>query len=463
MRFLAWSRDTIARRFATTIILSTLVTLALVRLFFVFGGDWARPDLQRSGLLGEAAGIVRVVDAAPSAIRQSLLAASAPNGVRIALYEPASPAAGTFNQADDGEEGGALMADWLGDKYRAIAFEPRDWALPIPAFDPDQTAFGPSRGVAIRLTDGSWIVFDVVNRSWGLPRSKLWILWSIFLVISVAIVSAIAARQLSRPVERLAEAIQLFGQNPNAPALAETGPRELRQVIKIFNAMQAQIQKFLTYRILMLAAISHDLRTPLTRIRLRGEFIEDAEQQQRLFRDVDEMQAMVDGALAFFRDAAVEEETTAFDLPGLLCTIANDYADQGIDIRYTGPARGVYRGQPFALKRAFTNLIENAIKYGTPPEVELCAKGEAWVLAIRDRGPGIPAEALERVFSPFYRLDKSRNRTTGGVGLGLTAAQAIIQAHGGEVTLANRPEGGLEARAVLPAQPRPAAVPTTIS
>src|SRR6202020_935700 len=116
-----------------------------------------------------------------------------------------------------------------------------------------------------------------------------------------AIVSAIAARQLSRPIERLAGGVRLFGQNPDAPGIGETGPRELRQVIKTFNAMQAQIQKFLTYRVLMLAAISHDLRTPLTRIRLRGEFIEDAEQQRRLFRDVDEMQAMVDGALSFFR------------------------------------------------------------------------------------------------------------------------------------------------------------------
>jgi signal transduction histidine kinase len=144
-------------------------------------------------------------------------------------------------------------------------------------------------------------------------------------------------------------------------------------------------------------------------------------------------------------------------------TIVNDYADQGIDIRYVGPARAVYHGQPFALKRALANLIENAIKYGTPPEVELCAKDQAWIIAIRDHGPGIPAEALERVFSPFYRLDRSRNRTTGGVGLGLTAAQAIVQGQGGEVTLANRPEGGLEARVVLPAPPRPAATPTMVS
>jgi signal transduction histidine kinase len=214
--------------------------------------------------------------------------------------------------------------------------------------------------------------------------------------------------------------------------------------------MQAQIQKFVAYRTMMLAAISHDLRTPLTRMRLRGEFIEDREQQARLFRDVDEMQNMIDEALAFFRDDATAEETTTFDLPHVLLTIANDYADQDIDIAYAGPVHAVYRGRPFALKRAFTNLIDNAAKYAKFPEIELSCEDTALVVAIRDRGPGIPPDAIDNVFRPYYRVDKSRNRFTGGVGLGLTVAQAIVQGHGGEIILKNRPEGGLEARIVLP-------------
>src|SRR5258708_8120462 len=169
----------------------------------------------------------------------------------------------------------------------------------------------------------------------------------------------------------------------------------------------------------MLAAISHDVRTPLTRIRLRGEFIADEVQQARLLRDVEELQTRVDGPLAFFRGDADEEAVTSFDLPGVLQTIANDYADQDIEIAYAGPSHAVYRGRPFALKRAFTNLIENAVKYGTPPTIELTCEEKTITIMVRDRGPGIPAEALERVFSPFYRLESSRNRITGGGGFAL--------------------------------------------
>jgi signal transduction histidine kinase len=304
--------------------------------------------------------------------------------------------------------------------------------------------------MAVQLNDGSWLVFSVMKRTWGMPWADRWVIWLCFLAVSITIVTAFAARQFSKPIERLAAAVHQFGLNPRAPPIAETGPRELQEVVKTFNAMQAQIQKFVAYRTMMLAAISHDLRTPLTRMRLRGEFIEDQGQQARLFRDVDEMQNMIDEALAFFRDDATAEETTCFDLPHVLLTIANDYADQGIEIGYAGPAHAVYRGRPFALKRAFTNLIDNAAKYAKTPEIELYCEETALVVAIRDRGPGIPPDAIDNVFRPYYRVDKSRNRTTGGVGLGLTVAQAIVQGHGGEIILKNRPEGGLEARIVLP-------------
>lgn len=299
--------------------------------------------------------------------------------------------------------------------------------------------------------------FSAMNPAWGIwgiGRRTRWLIVLLILTITTVIVSTIAARQLGRPVKRLAEAVGRFGVDPRAPAIPEAGPEELRRVIRTFNAMQAQIQRFVSHRTMMLAAISHDLRTPLTRMRLRGEFIADEAEQERLFRDVDEMQTMVDGALAFFRDDAVEEAVTTFDLPGVLRTIANDYADQGIDIAYAGPSRAVYRGRPFAFKRAFTNLIDNAIKYATPPQIELCREEHAFVIRVRDRGPGIPADALDRVFTPYFRLDKSRNRATGGVGLGLTVAQTIVRGHGGEIILKNRPGGGLEARVMLPSGTR---------
>jgi signal transduction histidine kinase len=310
--------------------------------------------------------------------------------------------------------------------------------------------------LGVQLNDGSWLVFSVMKRSWGMPLPDRWAMWLVFLALSITLVTAIAARQFSRPIEQLAAAVRQFGLNPRAPPIAETGPRELQQVIKTFNAMQTQIQKFVAYRTMMLAAISHDLRTPLTRMRLRGEFIEDQEQQARLFRDVDEMQNMVEEALVFFRDDATAEATTGFDLPRVLLTIANDYADQGIEIGYAGPTYAVYWGRPLTLKRAFSNLIDNAAKYAKSAEIELSCEETAFVVTIKDRGPGIPPDALDEVFRPYYRVDKSRNRSTGGVGLGLTVAQSIIQGHGGEIILENRREGGLQARVVLPVLHTPA-------
>jgi signal transduction histidine kinase len=218
--------------------------------------------------------------------------------------------------------------------------------------------------------------------------------------------------------------------------------------------MQAQIQKFVDDRTTMLAAISHDLRTPLTRIRLRGEFVEDSEQRARLFRDVDDMQAMVDSALALFRDDFQGEETTSFDFSEMLRTIADDYNDQGAGVSYKGPQRVVFRGRPFALKRAFANLVDNAVKYGRMPELELCCSDQQFVVMVRDSGPGIPPEAVEQVFTPFFRLERSRNRGTGGAGLGLTSAQTVIRGHGGDIHLRNRPTGGLEVQVTLPTDPQ---------
>jgi signal transduction histidine kinase len=255
---------------------------------------------------------------------------------------------------------------------------------------------------------------------------------------------------LSRPIKEFTEALRRFGTDPRASPIPEKGPRELRSSIAAFNAMQAQIQTFVDDGTIMLAAISHDLRTPLTKIRLRGEFVEDEEQRARLFRDVDDMQAMIESALAFFRDDFQGEETTTFDFPDMLRTIADDYSDQGFEIAYDGAEHIAFRGRPFALKRAFANLVDNAVKYGRAPELEFRSSGQQFVAVVRDSGPGIPPEATEQVFAPFYRLERSRNRATGGVGLGLTSARAVIRAHGGDISLRNRPTGGLEVEISLP-------------
>ncbi|HWK47438.1 MAG TPA: ATP-binding protein [Stellaceae bacterium] len=453
MRSRIWLLDTIGRRFTVTIILAIFVAFGLVGLFNTFfGGVWAQPPLEDTGLLNEAADIIHMIEVAPPELRQTLAEAVETKPIRVDWYPASSSVSLELEGAAKLDQRPNPLRILLGDPQRVMVAFKLDNSPVTPSLilHGDVSEHPQAYFAGVKLGDDSWLVLTALSRNWGLSRPVRLGIRMILLILLIAAVSAIATRQLSRPIKELADAVRHFGINPQAPALPERGPREIRGVITAFNAMQAQIQKFVGYRMAMLAAISHDLRTPLTRIRLRGEFIENEEQRAKLFRDVDEMQAMVHGALAFFRDDADEEATTIFDLTGLLRTIANDYADQGIEIGYTGPSRVVYLGRPFALKRAFTNLIENAIKYGTPPEIELSSQDKTLAVAIRDHGPGIPPDALDRVFAPFYRLERSRNRATGGVGLGLSAAQAIIRGHGGEITLGNRSGGGLEARVTLP-------------
>jgi signal transduction histidine kinase len=454
MRGIGWPRDTIAFRFGATIVGSMVVTGLLIALFFAFGGDWARPPMDVAARLEGATALIRVLEAAPPSERAALAKAAVTTGYTLDWYASTAPVSVWFD----------AIADRRGPNVASPELEAFEQglqriAVPIPSYDPVTRAadfplhsdrYPGAYFMGVRLADASWIVFMGFNRDWGLSQSQRLAIWGTFLVLSFVAVSAVATRQLSRPIRRLAKAVRLLGTNPAAPPIAQAGPQELREVIAAFNEMHAQIQEFVAYRTAMLAAISHDLRTPLTRMRLRGEFIDDKVQQARLFRDIDDMQTMIDGALAFFRGDADEETARSFDLPGVLLSIADDFADQGIEVKYTGPDHVAYIGRALALKRAFTNLIENAVKYGTPPEIELVSRDAAILVTVRDRGPGIAADSLEKVFRPFYRLDKSRNRATGGVGLGLTAALAIVRGHGGDITLRNRTGGGLEAVVTLP-------------
>lgn len=454
MRAPFWPRDTIAWRFSVTIVGAMTVAGMLIGLFFAFGGVWAQPPMDIAARLEGATAIVRIIEAAPVQMRQALADVATTKTYRLDWHPASSSVSALLNTTNDDWKHVAGARDlevFEADLQRTIRpFTPDAPIAASPDFLLRSSQYPNAYFMAVKLADASWLVFTGYNRNWGLSQSERLGIWAIFLILSLAIVSAIAARQLSRPIRHFAAAVRLSGINTQSPPIVEAGPQELREVIAAFNIMRAQVQELVAYRTTMLAAISHDLRTPLTRMRLRGEFIGNETQQTRLFRDVDEMQAMIDGALAFFRGDADGEATRTFDLSDILQSIADDYADQKIEVGYTGPAHVVYLGRPIGLKRAFTNLIENAVKYGTPPEIELLCRETAIIATIRDHGPGIPPDALERVFDPFYRLDRSRNRATGGVGLGLTAAQAIVRGHGGDIRLRNRPAGGLEAVVTLP-------------
>jgi signal transduction histidine kinase len=211
------------------------------------------------------------------------------------------------------------------------------------------------------------------------------------------------------------------------------------------------LRRFVHDRTQMLAAISHDLRTPLTRMRLRAEFVEDEVQRDKMLHDIREMESMIAETLAFARDDVTSEAHREEDLDELLDTLCASLCETGPKIDYAAIGPVLIRCRPMALKRAFANLLENATKYGGQAHVVLRETPGHVVVEIDDEGSGIPPEMLEPVFQPFFRLESSRNRDTGGVGLGLSVARTIIRGHGGDITLANRPEGGLRATVTLPA------------
>ncbi|WP_017476104.1 ATP-binding protein [Pseudomonas sp. PAMC 26793] len=432
-------RDTVARWIALTILIAMLTALAFNALFVQLAGVWARPPLSETGLLEKVAVIVRMIEAAQPSQRPQLTQAVGDDSFNVSwsatragidvpiLEDPVFHSDQLFKQLLKGPE------------RRMEVYEPSDWLGP-----------GGHYVLVVQLVDQSWLVFSAPSRSWGLAEGPRSLVVLMLVLISTALVTLIATRRLARPLQHFTQGVRRFGADFRAPPIEPVGPHEIRQAILAFNGMQAQLQHFIQDRTQMLAAISHDLRAPLTRLRLRGEFIEDADQQHRLFRDVDEMQAMINTALEFFRDDARLEQATQLDLAELLQTLIDDYRDQSIDITFNGPPRLVYFGRPLGLKRVMTNLMDNAIHYGRAPEIELQQSPGVVTVRVLDRGPGIPQERHEQVFLPFFRLEGSRNKSTGGVGLGLSTARAIVLEHGGTLTLKNRPCGGLAAVVVLP-------------
>jgi signal transduction histidine kinase len=264
-----------------------------------------------------------------------------------------------------------------------------------------------------------------------------------------------AVRQMMIPVRTLAQAADRLGRDvANAPDLPETGPTEIATAAMAFNTMASRIRRFVEDRTFLITAIGHDLRTPITRLKLRAEYMEDDEQRTKMLADLDEMESMVAATLAFGRDVATSEAVTRIDLVSLVRTILDEAADgapeQAEALAYEGPDHLAVMARPLSLKRAVMNLVANALKYGDAARVKLQRTNQAVQIDIDDNGPGIPAADAEAVFEPFRRLETSRNRETGGSGLGLSIARNIVRAHGGDILLRNLPEGGLRASVTLP-------------
>jgi signal transduction histidine kinase len=304
--------------------------------------------------------------------------------------------------------------------------------------------------VQIALSNGQWLV--ITMRDFIFVESVWWrtpfMLTAVFTIIGL--LSFWTARRLAKPISAFADAAERLGVDPDAPPLAERGPHELRTAIRAFNRMQQRLRRFVNDRTQMVAAMSHDLRTPLTRLRLRAEFIEDQEQQRRMLADLDSMESMIDSTLAFVRDDAQREPRMLVDLGALVESVCENASDAGGSIDFS-PERGVdVTVRPNAISRAVANLIDNAVKYGGGARTALVREPGRIVVVVDDNGPGIPDNERENVFTPFYRLERSRNRDTGGVGLGLAVARTVAREHGGDITLDNIDGGGLRARLELP-------------
>ncbi|MGH6945491.1 MAG: sensor histidine kinase, partial [Geminicoccaceae bacterium] len=223
-----------------------------------------------------------------------------------------------------------------------------------------------------------------------------------------------------------------------------------RQATHAFNRMHERLQRFVQDRTRMLAAISHDLRTPITSLRLRAEFVEDEEARRKILETLDEMQRMIEATLAFAREEASREDTRTVDLAALIESLCEDLADMGMEVAFAGAEKTPYACRPVSLKRAIRNLVENAVAYGKRARVSLERVGEEFRVVIEDDGPGIPEADFERVFAPFVRLEESRSLETGGIGLGMAIARSVVRSHGGDIVLMNRPDGGLRATIRLP-------------
>jgi signal transduction histidine kinase len=299
------------------------------------------------------------------------------------------------------------------------------------------------------LPDGTKLTLDApqsLNRSFTRDFAAY-----IAAVILVGLLGSIWAVSLAtRPLRRLSEAADRFGADVNAAPLSETGPREVKQAAAAFNRMQRRLRQFVLDRTRMLAAISHDLRTPLTRMRLRTEMMEDADQRTKMLGDLQEMEDMVGATLAFAHEESIDEQSRSLDLRVLLDTIAADAREAGQSVSLAPAEPAVTAMRPRALKRALVNVVDNAVRYGGGAEIGLAQDGGDAVITIADHGPGIPEAEREAVLRPFYRCEASRSRDTGGIGLGLSIASDTISAHGGSIALSETPGGGLTVEIRLP-------------
>jgi signal transduction histidine kinase len=415
------------------------------------------------------ADIVRLLDTIAPAERERILAVVNAPGMRVVMQAlPLPEVAADEERAEQAQQLAAQLRRSLGDGWplEVVVTDVPVIRGPPPGFGPGMKGggMGPrgEGGPGIRGRPGvSFVVrtelADATPLTFDLRQPSEVVNWPLRLVLSLAvlfgavlIVTLVAVRSVTRPLKTLAQAAEELGADINRPPLDERGPLEVSRAARAFNTMQRRLAAFIHDRSRIFAAMSHDLKTPITRMRLRTALLDDDEVRAKFEKDLAEMEAMVAATLDFMRGLENTQPAQALDVAALLDSIAEDAREVGGEVTVEGAPLAPYRGNPQTLRRCITNLVENAVKYGRTATILVEDGPDELVIRVRDGGPGIPEAELERVFEPFHRLEASRNRDTGGTGLGLTIARIIAQAHGGTLTLVNRDGGGLEATLTLP-------------
>jgi two-component system OmpR family sensor kinase len=302
---------------------------------------------------------------------------------------------------------------------------------------------------ARKISDGDWRMVERTVEGFPNALQRRALLLFALGAATLLPLAWLFARALSAPIRRFSEAAQRLGRDPNAAQLAREGPAEMLVAVDSFNTMQARLNRLIQERTHMVGAIAHDLRTPLTRLAFRLEDL-PSPLRDKVDADIQEMKSMISAALDFIRDRSSSAQQERLDFRLLVESVVDNQSDLGHDVTFQAGAPITVAGNPLALRRMIGNLVENALKYGERARLRLRSANDRCVLEIDDDGPGIPEQLQEQVFEPFFRLESSRNRDTGGIGLGLAAVRAIVLEHSGEITLGNRKGGGLRVIISLP-------------
>lgn len=446
-----WLPDTIVAR-AILILAGALIAMSLVGYWaYRVGAEGLATTARDKGLAERIVSIKRAVDAIPDEFERDKAAhalATASLEVhwsKVSLILGNAPATERSRAMEDRLK--KLVPEFGAESF-SVAYAD-DGALNAGEGD----AYRHMLLVSLKLVDGTWLNF--ASPTFGTTHHMAGNILAIATILGslIILIATLLLRWVTRPFRNLAIAAERFSLDEAGDPVPESGPVEVRRAAKAFNTMGERVRRLVYERTMALAAVSHDLRTPITRLRLRSEMLDDEPTRNQIDDDLADMEMMINSTLEYLGMGVAKELPKAFDLATMLRTIVDGEADRGQSISLKGIDHVSVLGKPVTMKRAMWNIIGNALKYGTTVVVHIKLDGAQVLVEVLDNGPGIPDVELEKVFEPFYRIENSRSRQTGGTGLGLTIARSIVAEHGGTMWLHNRQRGGLRVSVRLPVKP----------